>query len=153
MRTVVSCIVAIWILCSCATASTAPTPAPPQPREPGPPPSYGPQVCAYPEATVYEASATALARMEEPELGYLESEVVLCAFLQVFGADVRDRWFSTFRARVAELSRGSVRLEQADPNRFRFRVKGLAMYLVLIRGDITQKLTLGPYMPPVRFWE
>lgn len=156
-RVAISCAVAIFVLCSCVTTPTAPapvTPATSAPPEPGPPPSYGPQVCAFSETTVYEAVAAALARMEEPELRFLDRAVIVCAFLRAFdGGDVKDEWLAIFAARVHELSRGTIRLERADPATFSHRLKGEAAYLALTRGDVTRRITLGPYAYPVMFFD
>ena len=145
-RTIIACVAATCILSSCATVP------PPRPDEPGPPQSYGAQRCAISEAPVYEATAAALARMEEPDLGFLEPEVIICAFLQAFdGGDARNEWLAMFSARVMDLSRGAVRLERTDHERFRLRMHGAAAYLVLVRGEQRQRLILGPYARPVQF--
>lgn len=95
-------------------------------------------------------AAQALANLEAPDYSGIADRQVYQAFAQVWnGFTVDQEWLSQFKAQVATLSGGRVSLESANPERFEYRVKGPAEYLLLKAGGVELNVILGPYSQPV----
>lgn len=59
--------------------------------------------------------------------------------------------FAQFVKKVSDHSNGQVILQNVDSSEFGFRIKGVALYLKLVSDNRVQKLTVGPYYPPIEF--
>lgn len=104
------------------------------------------------EEDLYERAAVALGNMECPDFSEVDDETVFNAFHNAFDFfHANEDWLHRFQERIHELSEGTVQLQKTRIEDFSIRIKGPAEYLLLVRGEQTQRVTLGPYSTPVSF--
>ncbi len=102
---------------------------------------------------VLEAMASALARLDPPDLTVLPAADVQRARAELFGPDgLRPEYLDELRQRIGQDSAGAVTLRDADPGEFSWLSKEWgARYLRLTGHGVDQLLILGDTTPPVQF--
>jgi hypothetical protein len=108
---------------------------------------------AGPVGPVLEAIASALARLDPPDLSSLPTDEVEQARAMLFGPEgLRPEYLDDLRRRVTVDSGGAVSLVDADPSQFAYLSKEWgARYLRLTGSDGDKLLILGNTSPPVQF--
>ncbi len=101
---------------------------------------------------LYEQTALAMSKMECPDFSDVDRETVFHAFLKAWqGFSAEKDWMQNLKNRISELSEGKVKLVEGDYEKFPVRVKGPADYLLLIKGEKSIMVIMGPYSTPVSF--
>ncbi|MEU3255368.1 hypothetical protein [Streptomyces sp. NPDC006997] len=101
---------------------------------------------------IFDKTAADLAAMAEPDLTGFDDDDVVRAVARTTGREPGQRWSDELRRRVAHESLYQVRLEEADPEEFPFRIKQFgATYHRLIGPSGTRLVVIGPFARPVRF--
>jgi hypothetical protein len=108
---------------------------------------------AGPVGPVLEAIASALARLDPPDLSSLPTNEVDQARAVLFGPEgLRPEYLDDLRRRVTVDSGGSLSLVDADPSTFAYLSKEFgARYLRLTGSNVDKLLILGNTTPPVQF--
>jgi hypothetical protein len=102
---------------------------------------------------VLEATASALARLVQPDLSTLPADQVDRARAAMFGPEgLRPEYLDELRRDVSDASGGRVTLQDADPSTFPYLSKEWgAKYLRLSGTGVNQLLILGNTNPLAQF--
>ncbi|MDB5770680.1 MAG: hypothetical protein JWM42_1054 [Burkholderia sp.] len=104
---------------------------------------------------VFERTAAALAALIEPDFHDMDPESVERAFLKVFPFTGPDpAWIKWLQDRISSLSGAKTSLEQIEPQSFPTLIKSpAAAYFRLKATESEQLVVMGPFNPPVQFFE
>jgi hypothetical protein len=103
--------------------------------------------CAM-EATLTDCTAAAFAKMELPDFSDLDSHFVSEEFYRFYYKD-KEGCLEKLKQKVNQKSGGKVLLREEDYEKFNLRVKGPAIYLVLIKDKEQKRVIIGPYSNPI----